>query len=149
MREYVLTKLKMTKSAKERLSFRYFTAIAALGIAMMGLSCSEEKSAEEAQPVVEESTPAPALVATPVAVVKEVCLYEHKDYEGWEKCFTENQERFGPLGINDQVSSLKVKGGATAELYEHGKYGGFKRVYTEDTPWVGEDNDKFSSLKVK
>ena len=136
-----MTKLKMTKSAKERLSFRYFTAIAALGIAMMGLSCSEEKSAEEAQPVVEESTPA--------AIVKEVCLYEHKDYEGWEKCFTENQEKFGPLGINDQVSSLKVKGGATAELYEHGNYDGFKRVYTEDTPWVGEDNDKFSSLKVK
>ena len=142
MGEYVLTKLKTTKSAKERLSFRYFTVIAALGIAMMGLSCSEEEPAEEAQPVVEESTPAPA-------IVKEVCLYEHKDYEGWEKCFTENQERFGPLGINDQVSSLKVKGGATAELYEHGNYDGFKRVYTEDTPWVGEDNDKFSSLKVK
>ena len=156
MGEYVLNRVKTTKldsksfdlidKIKNSLSFSRLCVITAVfSMAIFNVSCSDEP-AEEPK---EETASAPAPAPAPDPVKKEVCLYQHKDYGGWEKCFTENQERFGPLKINDQVSSLKVKGGATAELYEHGKYAGFKRIYTEDTPWVGADNDKFSSLKVK
>jgi hypothetical protein len=78
-----------------------------------------------------------------------VCLYEHANYGGWEKCFSSDQANFVSLGINDVVSSVKIFGGAKAELYEHVNYGGFKQVYTNNVPWVGNAvNDKFSSLKV-
>jgi len=80
---------------------------------------------------------------------RQVCLYEHKNYRGWQKCFKTNQPNFVNLGINDTVSSLKVAPGCTAELYQHINYRGFKRVYTGDNAWVGNaNNDEFSSLKV-
>ena len=112
-------------------------------MAITGLSCSDdeaEKATQETPAVSQEAPPAPA---------KEVCLYQHANYGGWEKCFTSDEPKFVPLGINDQVSSVKVKGGAKAELFQHHDFQGFSRVYEQDIPFVGADNDQFSALKIK
>ncbi len=78
-----------------------------------------------------------------------VCLYQHANYKGWEKCFNTNQSNFVPLGMNDQVSSIKVSPGNKAVLYQHINYNGYQRVYTANTPWVGNQvNDQYSSLKI-
>jgi Peptidase inhibitor family I36 len=133
--------------------YKLWAITTVLGVAMIGLSCGE-KPADETSAVPQEpksvETPAVAQETKSAAAAKEVCLYEHSNYNGWEKCYPSDQPNFVTLRINDTVSSLKVKGGATAELFEHTDYNGFKREYSQDTPWVGnEDNDKFSSLKIK
>ena len=129
-------------SLNEKSPFRLWTVMAILAMAITGLSCSDDEPEKVVKdtPVPQEAPPAP---------VKEVCVYQHANYEGWEKCFTADEPKFVPLGINDQVSSVKVKGGAKAELFQHHDFQGFSRVYEQDIPFVGADNDQFSALKIK
>ena len=135
---------------KNSLSFSRLCVITAVfSMAIFNVSCSDEPAEELKEETASAPAPAPATAPATATVTKEVCLYQHKDYKGWEKCYSSDQPKFKQLGINDQVSSLKVKGGAEARLFQHHDYQGFKRVYKNNTPWVGADNDKFSSLKVK
>jgi len=79
----------------------------------------------------------------------QVCLYEHPRYAGFERCFTEDQPNFAYLGINDQVSSLRISGNLEVNLFQHSNYRGFRQVYRNDTPWVGRDVDEqFSSIQI-
>lgn len=78
-----------------------------------------------------------------------VCIYEHPNYKGWEQCFTEDQANFKYLGINDEVSSLRIFGGIQVKLYQNAHYQGMGYLYTENIPWVGDEvNDQFSSLQI-
>ncbi|MEZ9501014.1 beta/gamma crystallin-related protein, partial [Vibrio lentus] len=51
--------------------------------------------------------------------------------------------------VNDDISSLRIRGDYTVRIYEHGDFSGWSKEFTEDTPWVGDvENDKTSSIKV-
>lgn len=49
---------------------------------------------------------------------------------------------------NDNISSLKVPAGLRVTLYEDAGFRGNSRVYTADKDWVGDFNDKTSSILV-
>ncbi|GEM_PF-2363399 len=81
--------------------------------------------------------------------VGHVCLYEEPHYQGGERCFTEDQANFKFLGINDRISSLRIKGDIQVQLYQHADYQGISRTYANNTPSFDEQMDKqFSSLKI-
>jgi hypothetical protein len=47
---------------------------------------------------------------------------------------------------NDQVSSLRVRGGCAFNAYEHANFGGAQRTFQGVVPWVGDWwNDRISS----
>uniref|UniRef100_A0A8C5MA34 Beta/gamma crystallin 'Greek key' domain-containing protein n=1 Tax=Leptobrachium leishanense TaxID=445787 RepID=A0A8C5MA34_9ANUR len=81
----------------------------------------------------------------------EIRVYEHINYGGREVILTKNQENLGSHGLNDQISSHKVIGGAWI-LYEHAQYQGNKMVALagEEVDNYGHLgwNDKVSSLQL-
>jgi hypothetical protein len=87
---------------------------------------------------------------SPTQTTSKVCLYEHINYGGWEKCFSSNQPNFVSLGINDQVSSLKIYGSLSVCLYEHINYGGWKKCFGGNQPNFVQlgINDQVSSLSL-
>ncbi len=78
-----------------------------------------------------------------------VCVYEHWDFKGWERCFAEGHPNFRELGIDNLVSSIKVVGNVKAQLFEHKGFQGYKRVFTKSDPRLNHrDNDAYSSIVV-
>ena len=51
--------------------------------------------------------------------------------------------------MNDSLSSLKVASGFEVTLYEHSGFEGLESKFTEDSDFVGNFNDKTSSIKVR
>jgi len=90
----------------------------------------------------------------------EATLYEHDNFEGWAVKFSAGDYDHGSMTAkgakNDQVSSLKVVGGAgcQVELFEHG-FTGWKATFgpgsypLSEMQRHGAKNDQVSSLKVK
>lgn len=78
-----------------------------------------------------------------------VCVYEHWDYKGWERCFADGHTNFRELGIDNLVSSIRIVGDVTAHLFEHSDFQGYKRVFTNSDPRLNHrDNDAYSSIVV-
>ncbi len=78
-----------------------------------------------------------------------VCVYEHWDYKGWERCFSEGHPNFRELDIDNLVSSIRVVGDVKAHLFEHHDFQGYKRVFTKSDPRLNHrDNDAYSSIVV-
>lgn len=76
-------------------------------------------------------------------------LYEHASYGGSSQTVTGDVADLGELGLNDKVSSLKVRRGARVVLYRHANFQGPSVTYTGDVASVGGDrNDTFSSLRI-
>jgi hypothetical protein len=52
------------------------------------------------------------------------------------------------IGTYDTISSLKIPKGWKVEAWEHNIGEGSKWVFTSDTTWVGNANDRISSLVI-
>ncbi len=87
--------------------------------------------------------------ASAEAGVSGVCVYEHWDYKGWERCFSASHANFHELGIDNLVSSVRIVGDVKAHLFEHPEFQGYKRVFAGSDPRLKRrDNDAYSSIAV-
>ncbi|MEI3650784.1 MAG: bluetail domain-containing putative surface protein [Dolichospermum lemmermannii FEM_B0920] len=77
-------------------------------------------------------------------------IYQHDSYGGQAQDLRVGNYDLGNLQIgNDSLSSLQVSPGFKVTLYEHSLYTGSSRTFTQSTNWVGNFNDKTSSIKVE
>ena len=84
-----------------------------------------------------------------VAARDEVCVYTKKDYEGEEYCTSRSVPNLNDYDLNDKISSLSVRGNATAVLYKNADYRGKSIEYSGDVSRIGGGmDDKASSLQV-
>lgn len=80
----------------------------------------------------------------------EVCLYQHNDFRGGRACFDRDVRDFAAIGINDQVSSLKIHGDFEVTLYEESDFRGDSETFEYDAEYVGRRfNDRFSSMEIR
>ena len=80
-----------------------------------------------------------------------VIIYADSDYSGSSvelDVGTYDSNFLNSRGFNDNISSLKVPQGLQVEGWEHGIGEGPRWVFTSDTNWVGDANDKISSLRI-
>ena len=79
----------------------------------------------------------------------EVCVYTKKDYEGEEYCTSRSVPNLDDYDLNDKISSLSVRGNATAVLYRNADYRGKSIEYTGDVSRIGGGmDDQASSIEV-
>ncbi len=79
-----------------------------------------------------------------------VCFYVDRDYQGEEFCVDGNgSQRKIAERYNDRISSARIPGGTQVVVYEHENFGGARRVLTNDTPGLGDFNDKITSIEVR
>ena len=77
-------------------------------------------------------------------------IYQHGSYGGQAQNLQVGNYDLQNLQIgNNSLSSLQVSPGFKVTLYEHSGYTGSSRTFTESTTWVGDFNDKTSSIKVE
>jgi len=82
---------------------------------------------------------------------RKVVVYEHGNYQGRSLELGVGTYDFSYLnsrGFNDVISSLRVPPGIVVEAWEHNPGEGRKWVYHSDTNWVGDANDRISSLVI-
>ena len=86
---------------------------------------------------------------TDAAARDEVCVYTKKDYEGEEYCTSKSVPNLDDYDLNDKISSLSVRGNATAVLYKNADYRGKSIEYTGDVSRIGGGmDDRASSIEV-
>jgi hypothetical protein len=82
----------------------------------------------------------------------EVCVYEHADYGGWEKCFGVGESIRDIGNLRDQISSVRVRGGAEVAFFEHPNLDGAQVYIDSDIRdlrrWDRRWNDEVDSLEV-
>ncbi|RRJ67645.1 hypothetical protein EHV15_18345 [Paenibacillus oralis] len=88
-----------------------------------------------------------------VTISEGAVFYGDANYGGFAVALgvgTYNYNEMIKAGIpNDKLSSVKVTPGIKVTLYEDANFGGGKVVITSDTAYLGDFNDKTSSLKVE
>lgn len=90
-------------------------------------------------------------VSTPVSTpVKPCVVFKDANFSGAShELLVGNYDHY-QLGVgNDTVSSLRVAPGYRVTLYEHGGFSGATRVFTGDSSYIGDFNDKVSSVRVE
>ena len=82
----------------------------------------------------------------------EVCVYEHADYGGWEKCYRAGESDRDLGNLRNKISSVRIRGRAELHLYEHPNFQGREAELTSDVPdigrWRKSWNDEVDSLEV-
>ena len=82
----------------------------------------------------------------------EVCVYEHADYGGWEKCYRVGESDRDLGNRRNEISSVRIRGRAELHLYEHPSFQGREAQLTSDVPdigrWRKSWNDEADSLEV-
>ena len=87
--------------------------------------------------------PPPPLPAT------RACFYVGPNYSGAQFCRPPGATNTLPTPLNDAFTSVRVYGGAQAQLCVNPNFGGFCRVITHNTPLLGPViNDRASSVRV-
>lgn len=90
-----------------------------------------------------------AAFAQDAAARDEVCVYTKKDYEGEEYCTSRSIQNLDDYDMNDKISSLSVRGNATAVLYKNANFRGKSIEYTGDVSRIGGGmDDQASSIEV-
>ena len=82
---------------------------------------------------------------------KEVCVYEHANYQGQKQCYVAGANGFQvpDLGIfNDKISSIDVGSEVMVETFEHANFGGVNVWFHASTAFTSYLNDQISSLKI-
>jgi hypothetical protein len=81
---------------------------------------------------------------------KAVRLYRDINYGGKEVGFNETSVKdASKYGVNDVISSLKVRGGYVFKGYPDKNFKGTPKEWKSDTKWIGTTwNDKISSFKI-
>lgn len=79
-----------------------------------------------------------------------VCLYEHSGFGGLSRCFRRGDtvNNLSSLGWNDVASSIRVYGGARAQVCEHAGGGGACYIVNTNTSDLGAFNDQASYIDV-
>ena len=82
----------------------------------------------------------------------EVCVYEHADYGGWERCYGVGESDRDLGNHRNQISSVRIRGRAALRLYEHPNFQGREAELTTDVrdfrEWRKSWNDEVDSLRV-
>lgn len=79
-----------------------------------------------------------------------VCFYEHVNYGGDRFCMLPGEVRASLGGWNDTISSIRVRGGAEAQVCEHNGFAGRCVVVDRNVADVGSaGNDIISSIRVR
>jgi hypothetical protein len=82
----------------------------------------------------------------------QVCVYEHADYGGWEKCYDVGDSDPDLGKHRNKISSVRIRGRAQITLYEHPDFEGREAELTTDVPdfnkWRKSWNDEVDSLRV-
>lgn len=79
-----------------------------------------------------------------------VTLFEHANYQGSSVTLAPGSYKMAQIALpNDSISSLKVPDGHRVFIYEHENFEGEQRFYTTDCDFVGDFNDKTSSIVVE
>ncbi len=97
------------------------------------------------------ATTTPRITASQNNAIGKVIIYADGDYTGGSLELgigTYDSNFLTSRGFNDQISSLKVSQGLQVEGWEHNIGEGRRWVFTSDTNWVGDANDKISSLRI-
>ncbi len=79
-----------------------------------------------------------------------VCLYQHENYGGAQRCFARGTtiNNLTRLGWNDVASSLRVYGGAGAQVCEHENGGGACYNFNTNASTFGGFNDLATYIDV-
>jgi hypothetical protein len=79
-----------------------------------------------------------------------VTVYYDANYGGKSQSFGVGKHDIGSLDVvgNDQISSIKVANGYQVEVFLDARFSGGSRTYKGDIAFVGDINDKISSLVV-
>jgi len=77
------------------------------------------------------------------------CFYRHANFGGDYFCIRSG-ERWDalPRGMNNEISSINVFGGASVEIFRHENFSGKHQVVDRDVPNLREWNDRISSIRV-
>lgn len=79
----------------------------------------------------------------------QVCVYEHADYGGWERCFGVGEAMRDLGNLRNQISSVRISGRAEITLFQHPDFQG--RQITIDNSATNLPrgwNDEADSLRV-
>jgi hypothetical protein len=75
--------------------------------------------------------------------------YADPGFTGTSQCMRTGTYRMADLKVgNDKISSIRVRSGMTVTMYEHDSYQGASMVLNADSSWVGNFNDRTSSLVI-
>jgi hypothetical protein len=79
------------------------------------------------------------------------CFYIDADYRGDSFCINAGESlRTMQGGFNDNISSIRVFGGAHVVAHEHKDFGGDRRAFSVDmSNLAGNFNDQITSIEVK
>jgi hypothetical protein len=78
------------------------------------------------------------------------CFYMDEDYRGNSFCLNTGESQRNVQGrYNDQISSVRVFGGARVVAYENENFSGARRTIAGDVPNLGNFNDKITSIEMK
>jgi hypothetical protein len=79
----------------------------------------------------------------------QVCVYEHADYGGWERCFGIGEDVADLGNLRNQISSVRIFGRAEITLFEHPGFQGRQLVIDSSTTNLPRGwNDETDSLRV-
>ncbi|MGV3649866.1 MAG: peptidase inhibitor family I36 protein [Devosia sp.] len=79
----------------------------------------------------------------------EACFYTGSNFSGAERCYPVGVRNALPPAINDQISSVRLFGGASARLCANTNLNGVCRVVSSDSPTLPPQiDDRASSLEV-
>lgn len=80
----------------------------------------------------------------------EVCFYEHVNFGGASFCMNPRERRSSLGAWNDRISSIRVRGGAEAQVCEHDNFRGRCVVVDRNVRDLGRrGNDIISSIRVR
>lgn len=76
-------------------------------------------------------------------------IFSGPSFSGSSQCLKVGSYRMSDLRIgNDQLSSIKVRGGMKVTLYEHDAFAGASMLMTYDSAYLGGFDDKTSSIVI-
>jgi hypothetical protein len=79
----------------------------------------------------------------------QVCVYEHADYGGWERCFGAGEAMRDLGNLRNQISSVRIYGRAEITLFQHPDFQGRQiTIDNSETNLPRGWNDETDSLRV-
>lgn len=82
----------------------------------------------------------------------EVCVYEHANYGGFERCYGVGEEIRDLGDLRNRISSIRIRGRAEITLYQHPGFQGREITFDESVPELKQVsrfwNDEADSLRV-
>lgn len=74
-----------------------------------------------------------------------VCVYEHVNFQGWEKCYTAGDEVSNLGSVGDSISSIRIYGRARVMVFQDSNFRGDSIELTSSVPDLGRPGVRSSS----